>query len=252
MRIQREQQPSNTLPLIGKIKVGEKATNSAGKEYPKSLDYFRPTGKYATEFTKVYGEKPDRIGVVFISDNIDEVCSQYFACWTDGKMHGKGDGETFRVWDKDADNGKGGYVENVPKTDPRVRSLKWDEYTTLKFVIPAIPNVLGYWEFTTKGKRSSIPGIIQAFDFVKNKVGTVVALPFDLVVARATGRTPGAATSYSVVQLVLNAGEENMTAIKNFLGSGGNINDIATLSLNAESLKQLGTTTHDVDHEEVK
>lgn len=248
MRIQREQQPSNTLPLIGKIKVGEKTTNAAGKEYPKSLDYFRPTGNYASEFTRVYGDKPNRIGVVFISDDIDEVCSQYFACWTDGKMHGKGDGELFKVWDKETQ----AYVENVPKTDPRVRALKWEEYTTLKFVIPAIPTVLGYWEFTTKGKRSSIPGIIQAFDFVKRKVGTVVALPFDLVVAKATGRTPGAATSYPVVQLVLNAGEENITAIKNFLGSGGNINDIATLSLNAESLKQLGTTTHDVDHEEVK
>jgi hypothetical protein len=252
MRIQRQQQQTNTLPLIGKIKVGEKATNSAGKEYPKSLDYFRPTGKYVSEFQKVFGDKPDKIGIVFVTDDINEACSQYFACWTDGKMHGKGDGETFRIWDKEADGGKGAYVENVPKTDPRVRALKWDEYTTLKFVIPAIPNVLGYWEFTTKGKRSSIPGIIQAFDFVKNKVGTAVALPFDLVVAKATGRTPGAATSYPVVQLVLNAGEENMTAIKNFLGSGGNINDIATLSLNEGAMKQLSAGTHDVDHEEVK
>lgn len=247
MRIQREVK-TNTLPLIGKIKVGEKAVSANGKEYPKSLDYFRPTGKYTKQFYEAFGEKPDKIGIVFVTDDINEACSQYFACWTDGKKHGTGDGELFRIWDKDA----GKYIEGVGKDDPRVRALKWEEYTTLKFVIPAIPSVLGYWEFTTKGKRSSIPGIIQAFDFVKDKVGTVVALPFDLTVSKATGRTPGAATSYPVVQLVLNAGEENMTAIKKFLGSGGNMNDIATLSLNQEAMKQIGNTTHDVDHEEVK
>ena len=252
MRIQREIK-TNTLPLIGKIKVGEKAVSANGKEYPKSLDYFRPTGKYIRQFHEAFGEKPDKIGIVFVTDDINEACSQYFACWTDGKKHGVGDGELFEIWDKDAGkDGKGGYIQNVPKDDPRVRALKWEEYTTLKFVIPAIPSVLGYWEFTTKGKRSSIPGIIQAFDFVKDKVGTVVALPFDLTVSKATGRTPGAATSYPVVQLVLNAGEENMTAIKKFLGSGGNMNDIATLSLNQEAMKQIGNTTHDVDHEEVK
>jgi len=252
MRINRELK-TNTLPLIGRIKVGEKATSANGKEYPKSLDYFRPTGKYTKQFFDAFGEKPDKIGIVFVTDDIDEACSQYFACWTDGKKHGIGDGNLFEVWDKDAGkDGKGDYVKNVPKDDPRVRALKWEEYTTLKFVIPSIPSVLGYWEFTTKGKRSSIPGIIQAFDFVKDKVGTVVALPFDLIVSKATGRNPGAATSYPVVQLVLNAGEENMNAIKNFLGSGGNMNDIATLSLNVDTLKQLSAGTQDIDHEEVK
>jgi hypothetical protein len=247
MRIQREVK-TNTLPLIGRIKVGEKTTNSAGKEYPRSLDYFRPTGKYTKQFFDVFGDKPDKIGIVFVTDDINEACSQYFACWTDGKKWGTGDGQTFSVWDKDANK----YIENLGKDDPRVRALKWEEYTTLKFVIPAIPTVLGYWEFTTKGKKSSIPGIIQAFDFVKERVGTTVALPFDLVVSKATGRTPGAATSYPVVQLILNAGEENMSAIKNFLGSGGNMSDIATISLDGEKLKQLSGKTIDIPHQEVE
>ena len=31
-----------TLNVIGKIKIGEKRKTDAGKEYPASLDYFRP------------------------------------------------------------------------------------------------------------------------------------------------------------------------------------------------------------------
>lgn len=53
------------LPRVGFIKVGykEKATN--GKEYPKSVDYFIASGKYAGLFTKAYGEKPQTIQIGF-------------------------------------------------------------------------------------------------------------------------------------------------------------------------------------------
>lgn len=233
-RIVKQHSQTGTLPLIGRIKIGMKVENDKGKEYPTSLDYFRPTGKYAHKFTTVFGDKPDKIGIVFITDDLTEACNQYYASWENGKLWGEGDGETFRIWDNDK------YVENVPKDDPRVKAIKgWAEYTRLRFVIPAIKDVLGYWEFVTKGSKSSIPGIISTFDFIKKSAGTIIGFPFDLTVSKVKGYTPGAAKNYSVVQLIPNRGEENITAIKEFLTSGGRIEDIATISLNEKKLLQL-------------
>ena len=236
-RIIRENQPHTaTLPLIGRIKIGEKAKNASGKEYPTSLDYFRATGKYESKFKAIFGDKPNKIGIVFITDDLTEACNQYFASWDKGKLWGEGDGETFRIWDEK----EGKYIENVPKTDPRVKAIKgWAEHTKLRFVIPAIKDVLGYWEFMTKGSKSSIPNIISTFDFIQQKAGTIMGFPFDLTVSKASGYSPGAAKSYSVVQLIPNRGEENITAIKEYLEGGGDISKIATISMNEKKLLAL-------------
>lgn len=227
---------SNTLPLIGRIKVGMKVTNESGKEYPTSLDYFRATGKYADVFDKHFGEKCSRIGIVFITDDIMEACNQYYAAWDKGKLWGKGDGETFSVWDDTAK----AYVEDVPKTDTRVKSIKtWAEYVDLNFVIPSLNSVLGYWKFTTKGGKTSIPSIVKSFDFIKERAGTVIGFPFDLVVEKQKGYNPGAARNYPVVQLIANRGEDNISAIKKFIDAGMHISDIAAISMDEGKLRKM-------------
>lgn len=235
---------SNTLPLIGRIKVGMKVVNENGKEYPTSLDYFRATGKYADIFDKHFGEKCSRIGIVFITDDIIEACNQYYAAWDKGKLWGKGDGVTFSVWDPEVkDNSNkivGGYIENLTKDDPRVKAIKtWAEYVDLNFVIPSLNSVLGYWKFTTKGGKTSIPGIIKSFDFIKERAGTVIGFPFDLVVEKQKGYNPGAARNYPVVQLIANRGEENISAIKKFIDAGMHISDIAAISMDEGKLRKM-------------
>lgn len=260
-RIIREDQPHTAkLPLIGRIKIGEKAKNANGVEYPTSLDYFRATGKYESKFKAIFGDKPNKIGIVFITDDLTEACNQYFACWDKGKMWGEGDGKLFRVWDETIKDksGKvvGGYVENVPKDDPRVTKLKWAEHMKLRFVIPSIKDVLGCWEFMTKGSKSTIPNTIGTFDLIQQKAGTIIGFPFDLTVSKASGYTPGAAKSYSVVQLIPNRGEENISAIKAFLDSGGKIEELVTISMNEKKLLALSqsgevpTVDAEVIHEE--
>jgi len=235
---------TNTLPLIGRIKVGMKVQKEGGKEYTTSLDYFRATGKYAQLFDTQFGEKCSRFGIVFITDNLEEACNQYYAAWEKGKLWGSGNGEVFRIWDPTITDstGKvvGGYVENVPKTDPRVAAIKgWAEYVDLNFVIPSIQTVLGYWKFTTKGSKTSIPSIIKSFDFIKERAGTVVGFPFDLVVEKPQSYTPGAPRSYPVVQLIANRGEENIVAIKNFITAGGHISDVASISMDENKLRKM-------------
>ena len=87
------------LPRVGFIKVGYKEKAANGKEYPKSVDYFIPTGKYAGLFTKAYGEKPQTIQIVFSDDAPEKVCNEMYEYRDDdGRRIAYGDGETFFVW----------------------------------------------------------------------------------------------------------------------------------------------------------
>ena len=89
------------LPIIGNIRIGEKRQpQCGGKEYPVSLDYFKPTGDFAKLFTDAYGAKPNKIQVIFISnDNVQSCHEEYDARDAAGRRAGYGDGETFYLYD---------------------------------------------------------------------------------------------------------------------------------------------------------
>ncbi len=232
-RIAARKQTSNasTLPEVGKIKIGEK---HAEKGYPMSLDYFRPTGTYANEFTKIFGAKPKKLSIAFISDDLNEVCNQRFECWDGGKRWGWGDGETFTVWDKTANNGKGAYVENLPPTDAKVKALKWDEMLTLRFVILELKGIMGYWSFQTKAKAVSIPAIVKSFDFVREKAGSIIGFPFNLLVEKKVGYNPGEAKNYPVVSLVPNFSEDSIEQVRQYIDMGGSMNRLTTKMIQQE------------------
>src|SRR5690349_16983445 len=84
-RIKRENEPvaeTYKLPVLGKIKVGQKVQNDNGKEYPQSLDYFivNEDSKYAGQFKSAYPDKPSTISIVFPSNNIADVCNERYEC----------------------------------------------------------------------------------------------------------------------------------------------------------------------------
>lgn len=224
----KSESAASTLPEIGKIKIGEKAMSSGGKEYPKSLDYFRPTGNFANEFTNMYGDKPAKLSVCFITDDIQEVCNERYESWVKGKRWGWGDGATFTVWDTTLNEGKGAYVSGLPATDQRVKSLKWDIMLTLRFVLLELKGIMGYWTFQTKAKATTIPSVVKAFDFVREKAGTIIGFPFNLIVERKTGYSPGEAKSYPVVTLVPNFSQDAIEMVSNYLEAGGNVHKLTT------------------------
>ena len=53
------------LPEVGRLHIGIKSE----KGYPQSIDYFRPTGKYAPIFQSSLGDKPQTIQIIFPSDD---------------------------------------------------------------------------------------------------------------------------------------------------------------------------------------
>ena len=220
----RKEGGASTLPEIGKIKIGIKAQSAAGKEYPKSIDYFRATGTFANEFHSKFGDQPRELKVVFLSNDLSEVCDERFECWEKGKRFGYGDGENFTVWSKE----KGEYVE-VKKGDPLIKSVgKWERMLTLRFVLLELPGIMGVWTFQTKAKETTIPSVTKAFDFVMDKAGSIVGFPFSLTVEMKKGYNPGAVTQYPVVSLVPNFTENTIEMVQRYIKAGGSINKLTT------------------------
>lgn len=234
IKVAKAQNNASTLPEIGKIKTGIKAKTAAGVEYPKAIDYFRPTGNFANQFTALYGEKPKSLQVAFISNDIKEVCNEQFESWEKGKRFGFGDGETFTVWD--AKSGK--YVSDVPPTDNRVKALKWDRTLTLRFVLLKMTGVLGYWSWSTKAKEVSIPSITKSFDMVMEKSGSIIGFPFNFTIEMKKSYTPGEARTYPVVSLIPSFTEENMEAVRNYIEAGGSMNRLTTKMIESGSINE--------------
>ena len=230
IKVTKVQNNASTLPEIGKIKTGIKAKTAAGVEYPKAIDYFKPTGNFANQFTKLFGDKPQTLQVAFISDNLKEVCNEQFESWDKGKRFGWGDGETFTVFDKDK------YVNDVPATDPRVKALKWDRTLTLRFVLLKMTGVLGYWSWSTKAKEVSIPSITKSFDLVMDRAGSIIGFPFNFTIEMKKSYTPGEAKTYPVVSLIPSFNEENMEAVRNYIEAGGNLNRVTTKMIESGAL----------------
>jgi hypothetical protein len=232
---------ASTLPEIGKVKIGEKATSKTGTEYPKSLDYFKPTGNFANEFTMKYGDKPTKLSVCFVSDDLNEVCNERYESWVKGKRWGFGDGGVFTVWDATANDNKGAYISNLPKDDPRVKALKWDVMLTLRFVLLELKGIMGYWRFETKAKATTIPSVVKAFDFVRERAGTIIGFPFNLTIEKKTGYNPGEAKNYPVVSLVPNFSQDAIDMVSSYLEAGGNVHKLTTAMI--EQQKLLATST---------
>jgi hypothetical protein len=208
------------LPLIGKIRCGEKHTNSAGKQFPVSLDYFIATGTYASKFDEVY-IKPERIPIVFISDDDFQSCyEEWDGRDKEGRRAGFGDGETYWLWNY----GKGEYTETKDRDAvlafSKQHTVKWRQVLTINFVIPAIKGVFGVWQLQTGGDKSSINAIRGTFDEMKELAGTVVNIPFDLCVKRVTSNKPESKSVYPVVSLVPNISAENMETLRAFFEAG--------------------------------
>lgn len=199
------------LPEIGRLHIGKKQMGQNGREYPVSVDYFIPSGKYAGMFTQALGEKPATIQVVFPCDDAAKVCNERYEYRDDkGALVARGDGRVFEIW-----NGQNyapysvdqypDIMKQITANNPTKRGAEnWDVVLTLRFVVPAVRGVVGVWQFSTKGRASSVNNIRESFDGVQLMRGTVTQTVFDLSVQFAKSNKPGVNSRYPVVSLVAN------------------------------------------------
>lgn len=208
------------LPRVGNLKVGFK--NEKG--LPQSVDYFIPVGKYAGLFTKAYGEKPKVIQIVFPSDDPAQVCNERYEYRDDeGRLLATGDGETFKVW-----NGNEYQLLTIAQYPNLMQSIEkrypnklykrtgegWQIILTLNFIVPCVRGIAGVWQFSTKGTRSTIPNVRDAFDAMLENKGFCKGIIWDLSVEYAKSQKPGDKSRYPVVTLVANESEENVLKVK--------------------------------------
>lgn len=199
------------LPEIGRLHIGKKQMGQNGREYPVSVDYFIPAGKYAGMFTTALGEKPQTIQVIFPDDSPEKVCNERYEYRDDkGALVARGDGRTFEIWDGKryvpySVDAYPDIMDQIARNNPTKRGAdNWDIVLTLRFIVPAVRGVVGVWQFTTKGRSSSIKNIRESFDAVKAMRGTVCNTVFDLSVQFAKSNKPGVNSRYPVVSLVAN------------------------------------------------
>ena len=199
------------LPEIGRLHIGKKQMGQNGREYPVSVDYFIPSGKYAGMFTAALGDKPASIQIIFPDDSPEKVCNERYEYRDDkGALVARGDGQTFEIWDgkkyipysvKEYPN----IMEQIARNNPTKRGAEnWDIVLTLRFIVPAVRGIVGVWQFSTKGKASSVRNIRESFDGVRMMRGTVTQTVFDLSVAFARSNKPGVNSRYPVVSLIAN------------------------------------------------
>lgn len=205
------------MPIIGKIKVGEKRKNNNGIEYPVSNDYFLARGKYEQLFRNAYEEKPNCIQVVFIDDE-NSCIERYEYRDNSGNLFAYGDGNEFKVWNskkEDYVNCSMSELNVIDEVSKKCTSkIGWKVVLTLRFLIPKVRGIAGLWEFQTKGDASSIPQITASYDNLLQQQGFVKGIIFDLSVKFATSQKPGINRKYPVVTLVPNHSDENIKMIK--------------------------------------
>lgn len=212
------------FPRVGFLRVGKKEIGKNGKEYPRSVDYFIPSGKYASLFTQAYGEKPQTIQIVFPDDDPATVCNEMYEYRDDqGKMVAYGDGEVFQVWNgrkyeelkvSQYPNLMQGVAKKYPNSQVRNGGDGWQITLTLTFIIPLVRRVAGVWQFVTKGTASTIPNIRDVFDEMLQLRGAVKGIIWDMNVQFAISQKPGDRSRYPVVSIVPNESEGNVRKVK--------------------------------------
>jgi len=229
----KEKQQTQGIGVVGRIKIGEKRKNAKGKEYPVSLDYFKADApeNYIKMFQDACGEKPERIQVAFISDDITHSCNvRYELRDNQGKLYSKGDGQVFEFvqggdWvSKSVDQliTKFGSMEQFKKKSAEFcKSQKgWEVRLTLRFIIPQIKGLLGEWQLSTKGKETSINQIVNSFDSVKENAGTIIMIPFDLIVKKVKSDKSGDNRSYPVISLIPNIHVDSLKLLSEYTSQG--------------------------------
>lgn len=214
-------------------------------------------------FLDAYGEKPNCIKIVFMSDNIEDVCPYFYELRdASGKVYAYGDGCDFSVamqrpkgieyvkFTEAQIIEKKGSIEQFMEEAAQNAKGEWKQRLTLRFVVIGV-KITGYFEITTFGKDSSIPSIVGEIDRIIEKTGgRLKEIPFDLIVEKHKSDKANDKRQYPVLKLICNYSPDD-------------IREVAALPtssyygiLTAEKLKEIKAgnienQTEDIEAEEI-
>jgi len=184
------------LPRLGKIRLGIKKVTAAGKEYPAEIDYFRLDPKTPSElenknlvdeFTRLYGEKPKQIKIMFPLPDPSVFFPQFYKRYANGVLRCKGDGTEAVCISKEHAGGlkkiddteTGGIkVECNGKNCVYYKENKCSESAALSILLPELKGA-GVWEIVT-GSFHSIVNINSCLEYIRALCGRVHMIPLTL------------------------------------------------------------------------
>ena len=76
---------------------------------------------------------------------------------------------------------------------------------------------------------------------IKNSAGTIVNIPFDMVVEKVKSQKPENKSVFPVVKLIPNITQDNLDIVRGFLQHGGNVMQIGMLT--DEKIKEIPKQT---------
>ncbi len=185
------------LPRLGKIRLGIKKVAASGKEYPAEVDYFilspetpseLENKKLVEEFTKLYGDKPKSINIMFPVSSPEVYFPQFYKRYGSGSaLKCKGDGETAACGTVEFAKG----LEIIGQDEmglTRVKckgkeciyyvSKECTEVGVLQILLPEVPGA-GVWQIST-GSYNSIVNLNSCIDYITAVCGRAHMIPLTL------------------------------------------------------------------------
>lgn len=184
------------LPRLGKIRLGIKKTTDKGKEYPAEIDYFRLDPKTPSElenknlideFTKLYGDKPKQIKIMFPLPDPAVFFPQFYKRYANGVLRCKGDGLEAVCISKEHSGGldvigdtETGGIRVACKGQDCIyyKEKKCSESAALSVLLPELKGA-GVWEIVT-GSFHSIVNINSCLEYIRAICGRVHMIPLTL------------------------------------------------------------------------
>jgi len=196
------------FPRLGKIRLGIKAKNEKGQEYPKAVDYFVCDN---LEFQEVYPERPKVLDICFPTDNPEDWASQFYRAYSRTRgLTCRGDGETCNRL-IDASTGESAIADSQAKKTAwkelpcQGRECEYYKAKTcremmfLQFLLPKVRG-LGIWQLDTSSQNSII-NINSAVELLRKAKGHIAMVPLRLSVVPLEVSPEGRKKTVYVLQL---------------------------------------------------
>lgn len=208
-RIENGFSTSRRIPRLGKIRLGIKAVSAGGKEYPKETDYF----VCPPEVQRIYGEKPDELDVMLMSEDPEIIFPQKLARYGSSRglvCHGNGVeaermNEQSKKWDACACPCEHKKSEENPKGD-------CTETAHLMVLLPKV-NLGGCYQITTRSYNSAVD-VNSGIEYIKALIGRTSMVPLKLKRQKIETHHDGKKQFHYTLSLTLDADIEGINKLR--------------------------------------
>lgn len=114
---------SNRLPILGKIRLGERKESKAGSSYPVTVEHF--VLHDAPGVAEVYGPDPKELDIIFVSDDFDVSIPTWLKWYTGGVKRPDGSvvGGRLNCVGNGVYNGEAGIAQHYAKRNPLTKEV---------------------------------------------------------------------------------------------------------------------------------